>query len=427
MPCPDTLEGMSDPEEERPTRRRSLPPVFPDRTLIASGALGVLTGVLVYGFERSVTIILEVVRESPVVAMALAPAAGLVVTALVIRFGPEPRGRATADEYLEAMHREHRIELRTVVTRTLAAITTLGSGGSLGLEGPAVLLGAGSGDSMSRKLGRRLRVDHQAVLVAGAAAAVAAVFKAPATGAVFALEVPYRNDMARHRLMPALIGAAAGYLSLVTLAGTERLFPVADNPPFDLRDLGGALLLGLVAGLFARVIARSVRWAKHWAADTKAALRLPLATAALAVAAWTAFELTGSPLGIGPGYAVLDWIDDPRLGVGLLVAMLLVRFVGVVATTAGGGVGGHFIPLVVLGGLLGRLAAALTGSPSALFPVLGVAAVLGAGYGVPLAAVMFVAETSGRPAYVVPALIAAVAADLSVGSESVTDLQAARA
>ena len=59
--------------------------------------------------------------------------------------------------------------------------------------------------------------------------------------------------------------------------------------------------------------------------------------------------------------------------------------------------------------------------------MLGVAAVLGAGYQVPLAAVMFVAETSGRPGYVVPALLAAVAADLAVGSESVTDYQRERA
>ena len=59
--------------------------------------------------------------------------------------------------------------------------------------------------------------------------------------------------------------------------------------------------------------------------------------------------------------------------------------------------------------------------------MLGVAAVLGAGYQVPLAAVMFVAETSGSPGYVVPALLAAVAADIAVGHESVTDYQQERA
>ena len=58
-----------------------------------------------------------------------------------------------------------------------------------------------------------------------------------------------------------------------------------------------------------------------------------------------------------------------------------------------------------------------------LFIVIGVAAFLGAGYRVPLAAVMFVAETTGRPSFVVPGLIAAVAAELLMGRSSVTEYQ----
>jgi len=399
--------------------------VLADRTLPISVAVGIMVGVGVYVFEHVITVMLEGVRAAPVGFMVAAPALGLLVTALVLRLGPEPRSRATADEYIMSVHdRTRRITLRQLVTRMFAAVATLGSGGALGLEGPAVMFGAGTGDNVGRRLSRRMRVDHQALLVAGAAAAVAAVFKAPATGAVFALEVPYRSDMARHQLMPALVGAASGYVALVSFAGTERLFRVADNPPFDLRDLGGALVLGVVGGFLARIIARSIRWAKHWAGSTKAPIRLPLASAALIAAAFSAYHLTDMPLGIGPGYLVLDWLDDPELALGVVLAMLLIRFVAVIATTAGGGVGGFFVPLVVLGGLLGRAAGSVVGlGRSGLFPILGVAAVLGAGYQVPLAAVMFVAETSGRPGYVVPALLAAVAADLAMGDESVTDYQ----
>lgn len=400
-----------------------------DRTLPASAVLGVMVGAGVFAFERVVTLLLEQVRAAPLPLMVVAPGVGLALTAAALRIGPTPRSRATADEYVLSIHHPgRRIPIRQVATRMVGAVATLGSGGSLGLEGPAVLLGAGTADNFSRRVAHRLVVDHQALLVAGAAAAVAAVFKAPATGAVFALEVPYRSDLARHQLMPALVGAASGYVALVTFAGTERLFKVGGNPPFDLRDLGGALVLGVVAGLLARLIARSVRWAKHWAASTGALLRLPLATVALTAAAWAAFQMTDRPLGIGPGYLILEWLQDPKLAVGAIIAMLLIRFVGVIATTAGGGIGGYFIPLVVLGGLLGRAAGGLLGlETSGLFPILGVAAVLGAGYQVPLAAVMFVAETSGSPGYVVPALLAAVAADLAMGHESVTDHQRDRA
>lgn len=419
----------AEPEDPADRPRRAWWASLRGRTLPIAAVLGVVVGLAVFVFERIVTAALEEVRAAPVALMVVAPGVGLALAALALRIGPEPRSRSTADEYVLGVHHpDRRIPLGQVVTRMAGAVATLGTGGSLGLEGPAVLLGAGAADNLPRRLARRLAVDHQALLVAGAAAGVAAVFKAPATGAVFALEVPYRSDLARHQLMPALVGAASGYLALVSLAGTERLFQVGGTPPFDLRDLGGALVLGAVAGLLARGIARSVRWAKHWAASTGALVRLPTAAATLALVAWAAYRMTDRPLGIGPGYLVLDWLQDPKLAVGAIVAMLLLRFVGVVATTAGGGIGGFFIPLVVLGGLLGRGAAGVLGlSASGLFPILGVAAVLGAGYQVPLAAVMFVAETSGNPGYVVPALLAAVAADLAMGHESVSDYQRDRA
>ncbi len=103
---------------------------------------------------------------------------------------------------------------------------------------------------------------------------------------------------------------------------------------------------------------------------------------------------------------------------------MLLRIVATAATVSGGGVGGLFIPLVVTGALLGHAAGALLpGLDNHLALVIGVAAVLGAGYRVPLAAVVFVAEATGRPGFVVPALLAAVAADLMMGRRSVTSYQ----
>ena len=83
-----------------------------------------------------------------------------------------------------------------------------------------------------------------------------------------------------------------------------------------------------------------------------------------------------------------------------------------------------FVPLVVQGALLGSAVGVLVDSTdTTLFPLLGVAAFLGAGYRVPLAAVVFVAETTGRPGFVVPALIAAAASQLVMGRDSVSEYQ----
>jgi CBS-domain-containing membrane protein len=80
--------------------------------------------------------------------------------------------------------------------------------------------------------------------------------------------------------------------------------------------------------------------------------------------------------------------------------------------------------LVVEGALVGRIfGTALGQAGGPLFPIIGIAAFLGAGYRVPLAAVMFVAETTGRPEFVVPGLIAAVVAQLVMGNSSVDEHQ----
>ena len=94
---------------------------------------------------------------------------------------------ATSDEYIIAFHdRTHELGARPAIGRLVAAVATLGLGGALGYEGPSLYAGATIGDRVQRRLPRLFsNADHQMLLVAGAAAGIAAIFKAPATGAVF--------------------------------------------------------------------------------------------------------------------------------------------------------------------------------------------------------------------------------------------------
>ncbi len=134
---------------------------------------------------------------------------------------------------------------------------------------------------------------------------------------------------------------------------------------------------------------------------------------------------TGENLTFGPGYNTITWALDPHHGTWLVLLVLVLRCAATTATVGGGGAGGLFIPLVVGGVLMGRVVGgAVESLNTTLFAVIGVAAFLGAGYRVPLAAVMFVAETTGRPGFVVPGLLAAVAAELTMGRSSITAYQA---
>ena len=393
-----------------------------------SAVVGVLTGVGVAGFESAITRGLAEVNRLPLWGIAISPFIGLTVAALALRWIGPSSSPATADEYLHAFHDpDYALPLRALAARMVAGVATLGSGAPMGLEGPSLYLGATLGDALQQRFPRLFSAQNRRLLlVAGAAAGVAAIFKAPATGAVFALEVPYQNDLARHMLGPALVGAATSYLAFVAIHGTTPLINVTGTPPFSTKDLVAALVLGLFAGLGARGFAWMLRTAKVLSLSAPSWVRVPIAGASLAAIFVVARLLAGQNLTTGPGYDTIRWALDPTHSVALVAAIFVLRCLATTTTVAGGGVGGLFIPLVVAGALVGRIVGgAINALDTSLFTVIGIAAFLGAGYRVPLAAVVFVAEATGRPGFVVPGLLAAVIAELIMSRDSVTIYQRA--
>jgi CIC family chloride channel protein len=354
----------------------------------------------------------------------------LILAALALRFVAGGATPTTADEYIRNFHEPGtRLPLRPVPGRLLASIATLGLGGALGYEGPSIYLGAAVGSSLQRRFSRHFsRDDAKVLLVAGAAAGVSAIFKAPATGLVFALEVPYQEDFARRMLLPAGIASAVSYVVFVAFAGTTPIFAVSGSPPFDLRDLGGAAVLGVLCGIGARLFTQVLIGAKRMAAGLHPALRAVGGGVTLAVLALVAQGAFGQPLTLGAGYDNLAWAFDPHRAVSLVVLLLFLRALATVVTVGGGGVGGLFIPLVIEGALVGRAVGGLfrtAASGSNFFPLVGVSAFLGAGYRVPLAGVVFAAEATGRPGFIVPGLLAAMVAQLFMGRSSASPYQVA--
>jgi CBS domain-containing protein len=221
-----------------------------------------------------------------------------------------------------------------------------------------------------------------------------------------------------------MFASAASYVVFVAINGTTPLFPVAGAPPFDLRDLGGAALLGLLCGAGARAFTLALRLAKDFAGRVHLSVRLLAVGIALAGLFAAGRGLTGRSLLIGSGYEAIDWALEPRHAVATVLGVFALRAAATTLAVAGGGVGGLFVPLVTQGALLGAATGAAVGaSDTTLFPLLGVAAFLGAGYRVPLAAVVFVAESTGRPGFVVPGLIAAASSQLLIGSASASAYQ----
>ena len=106
-----------------------------------------------------------------------------------------------------------------------------------------------------------------------------------------------------------------------------------------------------------------------------------------------------APLHLGPSYDAIEWAASDNRTLITLAALFAVRAIATWVCVGGGGVGGLFIPLVTQGAIVGSFAQELVhpANPT-LFPTVGIAAFLGAGYRTPLAGVAVVAEATGSPA-----------------------------
>jgi CIC family chloride channel protein len=397
------------------------------RILLLTALTGVVTGLAVAGFEGlTARLLLDWLFRAPLAAQVVIPAAGLCLAWVALATLGHGATPGTADEYIANFHDRRRpLPERPALSKVLASVATLGGGGAMGFEGPSIYMGSVIGSFFEQRFRRFFsREDAKLLMVAGAAAGVSAIFKTPATGAIFALEVPYQRDLAARSLLPALVASATSYLTFVAVWGTTPILAGHGSPGFDLPDVLGALAVGILAGLGARAFSVLIRAAKHTEPRLKPWQRLLIGGGGLAVLVGVGSVLFSDTLLLGPGYRAINWAADPRHGLVLVAVLFALRALATSLTVAGGGAGGLFIPLVVQGALLGRLVGDVAGVHTvSLFPLVGAAAFLGAGYRTPIAAVMFVAESTGRPGFVVPALLATVLAQLVMGRESVTTYQ----
>lgn len=418
MPRTHEASGAESPWAHR--RRPHLAPIL--GALVVGGA----TGALMVWVQRLVILtVLRRVAEAPLPLLAASPFIGLVLTWACLRFLARAATPTVADEYIRNVHDPEPLDLRPAPGRLLASMTTIGLGAALGLEGVAVYVGGALGTLTERAFGRRLRTeDTKMLMIAGAAAGVAAIFQTPVTGAVFALEVPFRGRLSRRHVAPILAGSLAGYVAAILIVGRRPLFPVRGHLSLDGPDLIAALAIGILAGALANGFARLVVLSNTAVRRVPATVRLPIAGAAIAAVILIAARTTDVAVVLGPGYDATRWALDPTHAAGLVLGVLAMRVVATTAALGGGGVGGLSIPLVSLGALTGRFASGIAGrAGDPLDSVVGAAAFLAAGYRVPLAGITFVAETTGRVGFIVPAMVAVFAADLVTGRASVSTEQ----
>ena len=426
-----------------PLLRRYLPLVHEDlarvyardlrKWLIISPIIGVITGLTITAIA---IIILQ--KMWPVVLAyylghhwAIVPGitVGMVLTGLIMQyFTPDPDEHST-EEIIVSYH-EHQgdIDMRPFFAKLLAAITTVGFGGSTALEGPSIYGGGALGSWLWSKL-RRMGLmgldarDRRIMLISGAAAGMSAVFRAPLTGIVFALEMPYRDDLAHEALVPSLIASVVSYVTLSSFLGAEPVFNFIHATHFTRQDLYWTALEGVLIGLIAMAFVVTFRRARnffvgwgipHWAKMGMGGLLTGLCGVIF-------LHFYNGPLApIGPNYEAVEMILAGHHGTTQLVAFSGLKLLASLFTLGAGGVSALFVPLFLTGGALGTaFAQTIVHSPdTGLYAAVGMAAFISAGYKTPLAAAVFVAEATGAHAFIIPALIGAAVAYAISGDAS---------
>lgn len=331
--------------------------------------------------------------------------AGISV-AITRRYAPEVSGSGIP--HLEAvLQRFRKLEWKRVLpVKFFGGILAIGSGLTLGREGPTVQMGGAMGDAISRwlKVSERERLT---LISAGAGAGLAAAFNAPLSGLVFVLEEVRRD------FQPIMFGAAfvaAVIADIIVQIGSSQ-FPVFAVPSYPLPPLAALpifAVLGVFAGALGVLFNRSLLITIEWYAHLPARCVLPAAAITggiIGLVGWF------SPLMIGSGNTLAESTLKGELLFATIPVFFGVRLLLTATSYGTGAPGGIFAPLLVLGALMGLAIGQIAHGvlPNVVpipevFAVVGMAAYFTAIVRAPLTGIMLIVEMTGDYSQMLPLL-----------------------
>jgi chloride channel protein, CIC family len=349
--------------------------------------------------------------------VVLAPVVGgLLYGPLIYFFAREARGHGVPEVMLAVAERGGRIRPQVAVIKSLASALCIGSGGSVGREGPIVQIGSALGST----LGQITRVPESRlrILVAcGAAGGISATFNAPIAGVFFGLELILRDFEAESFGVVVLSSFVADIIGRAVFGS----HPFLALPGFQLRSpieyplyAGLGLLAALVGVAFIRVLygtedlADRIWRGPEWLRPAAGGVLLGLVLLVL-------------PELYGVGYPPLEHAVRGDYAVWLLLALLAGKVIATSLTIAIGGSGGVFAPSLFMGAMLGsaygigvhHLLPGSTG-PAGAYGLVGMGAVFAGAARAPITAVIIIFELTGDYRIILPLMFAiALAAGVS--------------
>jgi chloride channel protein, CIC family len=383
--------------------------------LLISAPLGVLVGTAIAGYDWVVNELLwKHVTQQPLLVQIASPAFAMLLAGLLLQLF-RVRSPSMADEVVKAYHANGEgMPSESAAGKLVASVATMGFGASAGMEGASKWLGATIGALLQRGLNKLgLHWEVRAALLTGGSAGIAAIFRAPLSGAIMGVESPYKRDIAHDALLTSLLAAATSFWAFTRLRPATPYFPIAFHYTLASRDLLVAVPLGLSAGLASHLFLWTLgQLRKRFnGLPVPVALRSFLGGLLLVAIAWVAFRVVGQPVTLQAGLPVANALLNGNYTLLLCLVIFALKLLATSVTFGAGGVGGLFVPTATIGAALGACwdAVLAPGHPG-VYTLLGIAAFSGASYNSLLFAVVFIAESTGNVFLVAPALIASTIA-----------------
>ena len=289
------------------------------------------------------------------------PAIGGLLVGLIIYFlAREAKGEGPSEVMEAVAVRKGRIRPRVSVVKLITSSICIGSGGSVGREGPIVQIGASFGSTV----GQWFKLPEEWVttlLLCGAAGGISATFNAPIGGAFFALEVIQRRFMVPNLGFIVISSITADFVGHIFL-GTKPSFNIPSYSMASYWEILPYILLGIIAALAALAFIRFF----YKVEDFFGALKIPeyfkpvLGGILIGLIGLYYFDIMG--VGYGGCYGMggtfierggIDKVLAGEIGLATLLTMMLLKMIAASVTIGSGGSGGVFAPSLFIGSMLG--------------------------------------------------------------------------
>jgi CIC family chloride channel protein len=315
------------------------------------------------------------------------------------------------------------IERYKIYASLITAPITVGFGGSVGLQGPAVSTGAALGSTVSQLF--HMNAKTRMLLIGCATAgAMSSMFKAPVAAIIFAVEI-FSLDLAFASLVPLLLASVSAVITSYFFFEKDALLGFELVDAFAIKDIFYYVLLGLGTGVasvyFSKIYFKITNFFKR---IKKPIHRLILGGVAIGIMLYLIPPLYGEGYGLinnlleGNELAALKDIpynvdfENVWVIIGFLLLITLFKAIAMTTTFAAGGVGGIFIPTLVMGSALGNVFAKiinqLGGNVSeSNFTLIGMTGLMAGVLHAPLTAIFLIAEITGGYDLFVPLMLVA--------------------